>query len=101
MQKAREPRLKSYQEQTSHFGWRIISSGLRTAPPCSCIKPLSRAASINWPAAAQRRRMAKRVGYFSAEFLMGRMIYANLLNLGILEEVRDLLAARGSGHRYI
>ena len=33
----------------------------------------------------------KRCGYLSAEFLIGRMIYANLLNTGKLEEAKDIL----------
>ena len=33
--------------------------------------------------------------YFSAEFLMGRLIYSNLLNLGILDQVRDAMAENG------
>ncbi len=37
----------------------------------------------------------KRCGYLSAEFLIGRAVFSNLLNLGILEEVRKTLAARG------
>ena len=37
----------------------------------------------------------KRVGYLSAEFLVGRAIFANLYNLGKLDEVKALLAERG------
>ena len=37
----------------------------------------------------------KRVGYLSAEFLIGRSIYANLFNLGILNGVKEELALRG------
>ena len=37
----------------------------------------------------------KRVGYLSAEFLIGRAIYANLFNLGILNGVKEELSARG------
>ena len=33
----------------------------------------------------------KRCGYLSAEFLIGRMIYANLLNTGKLDEAKDIL----------
>ena len=33
----------------------------------------------------------KRCGYLSAEFLIGRMIYANLLNAGMLDEVKTYL----------
>lgn len=41
------------------------------------------------------RKATRRCGYFSAEFLVGRAIYANLLNLGILQDIRELLAVRG------
>lgn len=34
----------------------------------------------------------KRAAYLSAEFLIGRLIYSNLLNLGLLEETKELLA---------
>ena len=37
----------------------------------------------------------KRCGYLSAEFLVGRAIYSNLLNLGILEDVKTVLAENG------
>ncbi len=42
-----------------------------------------------------RSQKKKRCGYFSAEFLMGRAIYNNLLNLGILEDVKGALASVG------
>ena len=46
---------------------------------------------------ASREKMGteKCAYYFSAEFLMGRMIYSNLLNLGILTEVKDAMAENG------
>ena len=34
--------------------------------------------------------------YFSAEFLMGRLIYSNLQNLGILSQVKDAMAENGA-----
>ena len=37
----------------------------------------------------------KRAAYLSAEFLIGRMVYSNLLNLGLLEETKELLATAG------
>ncbi len=37
----------------------------------------------------------KRVAYFSAEFLIGRMIESNLLNLGLLDETREMLKKHG------
>ena len=43
----------------------------------------------------EKKSNRRRCGYFSAEFLMGRAIYSNLLNLGILEEVGDALKSVG------
>ena len=37
----------------------------------------------------------RRAYYFSAEFLMGRMMYNNLFCLGLLEDVKQLLADKG------
>ena len=45
--------------------------------------------------AANMEKNVKRCGYLSAEFLVGRAVFANLFNLGILEEVKDALAERG------
>ncbi len=42
-----------------------------------------------------RKAHQKRCGYFSAEFLIGRVIFSNLLNLGILKEVRESLGELG------
>lgn len=41
--------------------------------------------------AATRELDCKRCGYLSAEFLIGRLIYANLLNMQMLEDVKDAL----------
>ncbi len=37
----------------------------------------------------------KRACYLSAEFLLGRLIYSNLMNLGLLEEATDYLQKNG------
>ena len=37
----------------------------------------------------------RKLYYFSAEFLVGRLLRANLINLGLLEEVEAFLAAHG------
>ncbi len=66
-------------------------------------------ATVNqWYAAVSKAAMAhmadvesslnnseKRVGYFSAEFLIGRVIQSNLMNLGLWEETEQLLSSYG------
>ncbi|MBQ7924581.1 MAG: glycogen/starch/alpha-glucan family phosphorylase [Clostridia bacterium] len=42
-----------------------------------------------------KRANVKRCGYFSAEFLIGRSVFSNLLNLGVLQDVRETLSMRG------
>lgn len=43
------------------------------------------------PAAGDRK-----LYYFSAEFLVGRLLRANLVNLGLVDEVERILAAHGT-----
>ncbi|MDR0196846.1 MAG: glycogen/starch/alpha-glucan phosphorylase [Oscillospiraceae bacterium] len=44
----------------------------------------------------QKERSVKKTAcYLSAEFLIGRMIYSNLFNLGLLRETRDVMAKNG------
>ena len=43
-----------------------------------------------------RNAHAKRCGYFSAEFLIGRLVYANLFNLGLLKQTEEMFAAHGA-----
>ena len=49
----------------------------------------------NWTQSKSNHAKGRRAYYFSAEFLMGRMFYNNLYNLGILKEVTELLANNG------
>ncbi len=49
----------------------------------------------NWLKSQKKHANARRAYYFSAEFLMGRMVYNNLYCLGILDEVKDLLKSKG------
>ena len=48
-----------------------------------------------WKSCRDKRRSVRRAYYFSAEYLMGRMIYNNLYALGIDESVKKLLAEKG------
>ena len=41
------------------------------------------AISDNWSAAKRARMQQRKAYYFSAEYLIGRLVYSNLYNLGI------------------
>ena len=49
----------------------------------------------NWEASKIKHDSERRAYYFSAEFLMGRMMYNNLYCLGILEDVTKPLKKKG------
>jgi len=53
------------------------------------------AVSDNWKRSKQARMPARKAYYISAEYLIGRLVYANLYNMGILEEMKQLFAQRG------
>ena len=49
----------------------------------------------NWAKSKKKHSEGRRAYYFSAEFLMGRMIYNNLYCLGILDDVKAMLKKKG------
>lgn len=49
----------------------------------------------DWRRSEEEHASCRRAYYFSAEFLMGRMVGNNLYALGILEDVRRLFAQKG------
>ncbi len=49
----------------------------------------------NWEKSKAKHDSERRAYYFSAEFLMGRMMYNNLYCLGILDDVTKLLKKKG------
>lgn len=49
----------------------------------------------NWESSKAKHNSNRRAYYFSAEFLMGRMMYNNLYCLGILDDVKKLLKKKG------
>ena len=48
-----------------------------------------------WRESRERHLAGRRACYFSAEFLMGRMVYHNLMCLGLLDPVERLLEREG------
>ena len=51
--------------------------------------------SDNWSNSKRTRMHQRKAYYISAEYLIGRLVYSNLYNLGILDEMKQLFAARG------
>ncbi len=49
----------------------------------------------NWAKSKKKHASGRRAYYFSAEFLMGRMMYNNLYCLGILDETKAMLKKKG------
>ena len=51
--------------------------------------------SDSWSKSKHTRMHERKAYYFSAEYLIGRLVYSNMYNLGILEEMKKLFADRG------
>ena len=51
--------------------------------------------SDNWTKTKRRQAPGRRAFYFSAEYLVGRLVYSNLFNLGILREMKADFAEKG------
>ena len=53
------------------------------------------AISNNWSTSKKTRMHERKAYYISAEYLIGRLVYSNMYNLGILDEMKKLFAERG------
>ena len=53
------------------------------------------AISDQWARCRKKRAPLRHAYYFSAEYLVGRLIYSNLYNLGILQELREAFCSKG------
>ena len=72
---------------------------LREATPQELHQALSTAVmmaiSEQWSQSKQARMHKRKAYYISAEYLIGRLVYSNLYNLGILEEMKQVFAEHG------
>ena len=72
---------------------------LEEASPHHLHNALGRAVMLavgdNWTKSRARRANKRKAYYLSAEYLIGRLVYSNLFNLGILDEMRAAFAKRG------
>ena len=72
---------------------------LREATPQALHEALSQSVmmsiSEDWSAAKRCRSHGRRAYYFSAEYLIGRLVYSNLYNLGSLDELKQTFQAAG------
>ncbi len=72
---------------------------LKEASPQALHDALGRAVmmaiSDNWAHAKRQRAHNRKAYYISAEYLIGRLVYSNMYNMGILEEMKQLFADRG------
>ena len=53
------------------------------------------AISDNWNNSKHTRMHERKAYYISAEYLIGRLVYSNMFNLGILDEMKKLFAEQG------
>ena len=58
-------------------------------------KAVMMAMADRWSDAKKSRKSSRKAFYISAEYLIGRLVYSNLYNLGILDEMKQLFAERG------
>ena len=72
---------------------------LRSADPDMLHDAIAKAAMLDiapqWADDFSGHMDVRHAAYLSAEYLVGRAVYNNLLSMGVLEEVNDLLSAKG------
>jgi len=75
--------------------------GVQDATPVQLYRAISRAALKRVYPLWNGERHGKRAAYLSAEFLIGRMTFSNLLNMGLLDETLRMLTEKGADIRML
>ena len=83
--------MNAYEETVLQNLSQEISEDFSKATPKEVYTAVSKAVMKQIFSTWQRKSKGKKACYFSAEFLLGRLIHSNLLNLGLLEETENLL----------
>ena len=72
---------------------------LKEATPQQLHEALGQAVMMSiaerWSDAKHKREHSRKAYYISAEYLIGRLVYSNLFNLGVLDEMKQLFNERG------
>ena len=72
---------------------------LREATPQQLHEALGKSVMMsiadNWSNSKKAREHNRKAFYISAEYLIGRLVYSNMFNLGILDELKQLFAEQG------
>lgn len=87
--------MKPFTEQIDEILRLETGADACSASPAALYSAVSRAAMERLRPQWKREPGKKRACYFSAEFLVGRLVHANLFNLGLLDECNRYLLERG------
>ncbi len=73
----------------------LSGKSIATATVKELYEAVSRAACTYAYRNCDKTEKSKRASYLSAEFLVGRLIYSNLMNLGLLDDTKAILESEG------
>ncbi len=68
---------------------------IRDADTISLYNAVSKAAMLELREQWNQKSESKKACYLSAEFLVGRLVYANLYNMGLMEQLKEMMEENG------
>ena len=87
--------MSSFSEQIDRYLEYHFNTDRHSATPQQLYNAMSMAAVKELRPRWQKDSSKKRACYFSAEFLVGRMVFSNLMNMGLLDEANEYLQQIG------